>query len=50
MDKMTKPSNNNEVSIKPNENTKHMIKSGERIPAIKRWIKNTFTSYEQVIS
>ena len=38
----------NEVSIKPNENTKRIIKSSERIPAIKKWIKKTFRNHQQV--
>ena len=47
MKKMIETSNEIEGSIQPNENTKH-IKSDERIPAIKRWIENTFTDYQQV--
>ena len=48
MDKIIETSMENEGSIKPHENTKHIIQSGERIPAIKRWIKKTFTRHQQV--
>ena len=48
MDKIIETSNENKGPIKPNENTKRIINSGERIPAIKRWIKKTFTRHQQV--
>ena len=48
MDKIIETSNENKGPIKPNENTKRIINSGERIPAIKRWIKKEFTRHQQV--